>query len=500
VIVTALQLTDFRSYAAVELELGAGATVFLGSNGQGKTNLVEAVEYLASLSSHRVANDQPLVRAGAQRAVLRARVQAAPDDARSLALDLEIRLGAANQARLNKAPVRPRDLLGAIRVVLFAPEDLAIVKGDPGDRRVFIDALSTTRWPRLAGVRADLERVLRQRNSLLKAMSGRAAARSSAGDTLELWDERLVALGAELVAARLDSVARLEPLYADRYASLAASVSQVRLAYRSAVEPDWATGQGPRDPDQIAARLSEAIVQRRDEEIARGLSLVGPQRDDLVLELDGLPVKGYASHGESWSASLGLRLGSFDLLRQDGVEPVLILDDVFAELDSSRRDRLAQAIGVAQQVLLTAAVEQDVPSDLAAARFQVADGQVHSSAHSTDRPTPPATTPNLRRGTLAGETAGDNPVAVDDPVDSDRPDRLIAPDPGANDRAADEDERDWLGEDRAVNEESRDPVGDGHDLDRPGPDPMGDEPADRADDRDSAGADPERSGGDHDPI
>ncbi|MDR1386716.1 MAG: DNA replication/repair protein RecF [Propionibacteriaceae bacterium] len=375
-IVTALKLTDFRSYAAVELELGAGATVFLGANGQGKTNLVEAVEYLSTLSSHRVASDQPLVRSGATRAVLQARVRAGPDDPRGLTLDLEIRLGAANQARLNKAPVRPRDLLGAIRTVLFAPEDLAIVKGDPSDRRAFIDALATSRWPRLAGVRADLERVLRQRASLLKGLSNRSTTRSNAADTLGLWDEQLVALGAELVAARLDTVARLAPLYAERYATLAAVPSQVHLGYRSAVEPAWATGSGVVERAEIEVLLAAAIERRRDDEIARGLCLVGPQRDDLALELDGLPLKGYASHGESWSASLGLRLGSFDLLRQDGVEPVLILDDVFAELDASRRRRLAQAIDEAQQVLLTAAVEQDLPAGLVAIRHRVVDGRV----------------------------------------------------------------------------------------------------------------------------
>lgn len=376
--VTALGLTDFRSYARAEVDLDPGATLFLGPNGQGKTNLVEAVEYVATLGSHRVATDQPLVRSGQAKAVIQARIRAGQDDDRSLALDLEINLGAPNQARLNKAPVRPRDLMGALRIVVFAPEDLALAKGDPADRRGFLDSLVATRWPRLAGVRSDYERVLRQRTTLLKALSGRAvrSAGAEAGATLEVWDERLVALGAELVAARLATVRELAPLYAAQYERLAPVQNAALVAYQSRVEPDWEQGGGAVDPAGIAECLRAAIERRRADELQRGQCLVGPHRDDLRLEVAALPVKGYASHGEAWSVALGLRLASLDLLRADGIEPVLILDDVFAELDATRRARLAHTIGSAEQVLMTAAVAADVPGELVHDTYLVRLGSV----------------------------------------------------------------------------------------------------------------------------
>ncbi|MCE1173981.1 MAG: DNA replication/repair protein RecF [Propionibacteriales bacterium] len=372
--VTHLSLADFRSYAHAEVALESGVTVFTGANGQGKTNLVEALEFLATLGSHRVASETPLVRAGAEKALARARVQAGRDDERSLLLEIEITPGRANRASLNRSPLRrPRDLLGALRVVLFSPDDLAVVKGDPSERRRFIDELMVARWPRLAGVRADFDRVLKQRSTLLKSLSGRSyrPVSAEAAATLEIWDAQLAGFGAEIVAARFATLTALQPLVAAAYADLAPTNNIAGVEYRSS---------SPVTADQDVPALTEALIstmaERRGEEIARGQCLVGPHRDDLVLTLGQLPAKGYASHGESWSFALALRLAAFALLRADGIEPVLILDDVFAELDETRRARLAELISDAEQVLITAAVAADVPSVLAGRRFAVRAGEV----------------------------------------------------------------------------------------------------------------------------
>ena len=371
--VTHLSLADFRSYAGAEVALEPGVTTFTGANGQGKTNLVEAVDYLATLGSHRVSSEQPLVRHGAERAIVRARVQAGADDTRQLLLEIEILPGRQNKASLNRAPLRrPRELLGALRTVVFSPEDLALVKGDPSERRRFLDELITTRWPRLAGVRADYDRVLRQRSTLLKSLAGRGRTlRDDVEATLGVWDESLARFGAELMHARLDTLAALAPHVADAYSAIAPTNNDATLEYRCAIGAEVSTSQ-----DEIEARLIMAMGERRADEIQRGVCLVGPHRDDLVLALGALPARGYASHGESWSFALALRLGAFALLRADGVEPVLILDDVFAELDQLRRERLAGMIAEAEQVLITAAVPQDVPAELGGRRFRVGGGEV----------------------------------------------------------------------------------------------------------------------------
>ncbi|GAA0329020.1 DNA replication/repair protein RecF [Micropruina glycogenica] len=371
--VTHLSLADFRSYAGAEVALEPGVTTFTGANGQGKTNLVEAVDYLATLGSHRVSSEQPLVRHGAERAIVRARVQAGADDTRQLLLEIEILPGRQNKASLNRAPLRrPRELLGALRTVVFSPEDLALVKGDPSERRRFLDELITTRWPRLAGVRADYERVLRQRSTLLKSLAGRGRTlRDDVETTLGVWDESLARFGAELMHARLDTLAALAPHVADAYSAIAPTNNDATLEYRCAIGAEVSTSQ-----DEIEARLIMAMGERRADEIQRGVCLVGPHRDDLVLALGELPARGYASHGESWSFALALRLGAFALLRADGVEPVLILDDVFAELDQLRRERLAGMIAEAEQVLITAAVPHDVPAELGGRRFRVGGGEV----------------------------------------------------------------------------------------------------------------------------
>jgi DNA replication and repair protein RecF len=375
--VTALSLTDFRCYAQVDLELRPGVTSFVGQNGQGKTNLVEAVGYIATLDSHRVATDAPLVRLGAERAVVRARIER---DGRESIVEIEINPGRANRARINRSPVpRPREVLGLLRTVLFAPEDLSLVKGDPSERRRFLDDLLVARAPRMAGVRSDYERVLKQRNALLKSASAARRGGSGSGDvlrTLEVWDQHLATLGAEILAARLDLVDALSPLVDKAYDTVSSGAGPAALEYVSSLGADVDLV-----PDRVALVdiLLAGIERRRREELDRGVSLVGPHRDDLLLKLGPAPAKGYASHGESWSYALALRLASYDLLRHDGSpggEPVLILDDVFAELDTVRRSRLAGIAAEAEQVLITAAVAADVPDVLVGDRVDVLAGTV----------------------------------------------------------------------------------------------------------------------------
>lgn len=376
--VTHLALNDFRSYATADLPLEPGVTALIGPNGQGKTNFVEAVGYVATLGSHRVATEAPLVRLGAQRAVIRAAVARA---GRTSLIELEVVPGGANRARVNRSPLpRPREVLGILRTVLFAPEDLALVKGDPDGRRRFVDELLVARAPRFAGVRSDYERVLRQRNALLK--SAGATIRAGRGDvrTLDVWDTHLATVGAELLAGRLRLVHLLAPHLVTAYEQVASGQGPAAIAYRSSLGED-VSAENPPGRELLQARLLDALARCRTQELERGVSLVGPHRDDLVISLGPFPAKGYASHGESWSLALALRLASYELLREDAGpdgdgEPVLILDDVFAELDSARRDRLAGMVAKAEQVLVTAAVPQDVPEQLEGARVDVMAGEV----------------------------------------------------------------------------------------------------------------------------
>jgi DNA replication and repair protein RecF len=357
-------------------------TSFLGRNGQGKTNLVEAVDYVARLGSHRVSGDAPLVRLGADHAVVRLSVVR---DEREAVLEVQINPGRSNRARVNRSPLsRARDVLGLVRTVLFSPEDLALVKGDPGERRRFLDDLLVQRAPRFAGVRSDYDRVLKQRNSLLKTarLGSRSGGGQSALSTLSVWDAHLAHGGAELMAARLRLVDELQPHLLRAYDAVAgaapAGTGHVAAVYKPSFElPGAATDGGPSyDREALGEALLAEVGRRRDEEVERGVSLVGPHRDDLVLSLGPLPVKGYASHGESWSTALALRLASYDLLRAGGDDPILILDDVFAELDVDRRDRLAELVAGAEQVLVTAAVADDVPAALAGVRLDVVEGKV----------------------------------------------------------------------------------------------------------------------------
>ncbi|MER6212625.1 MULTISPECIES: DNA replication/repair protein RecF [unclassified Streptomyces] len=373
--VSHLSLADFRSYARAEVPLAPGVTAFVGPNGQGKTNLVEAVGYLATLGSHRVSSDAPLVRLGADRAVIRAAVT---QGERQQLVELELNPGRANRARINRSSqVRPRDVLGIVRTVLFAPEDLALVKGDPGERRRFLDELVTARSPRMAAVRSDYERVLKQRNTLLKstAMARRHGGRAMDLSTLDVWDQHLARAGAELLAHRLDLLATLLPLADKAYEQLAPGGGPLALAYRCSAG-ESVDGGGARTREALYEVLLAALSEVRKQEIERGVTLVGPHRDDVLLRLGELPAKGYASHGESWSYALALRLASYELLRAEGNEPVLVLDDVFAELDARRRERLAELVAPGEQVLVTAAVEDDVPGVLTGTRFAVSGGEV----------------------------------------------------------------------------------------------------------------------------
>ncbi|SIO02255.1 DNA replication/repair protein RecF [Agromyces cerinus] len=394
--VARLSLTDYRNYARAELELGPGATVLVGRNGQGKTNLVEAIGYLATLGSHRVSGDQALIRAGADAAIVRALLSHGD---RELLVELQLNRHGANRAQLNRSAVKTRELPRYAHSVLFAPEDLAIVRGEPSVRRRLLDELLIQRTPRLAGVMADYERVLKQRNSLLKSARARGLAVEKL-TTLDIWDERLVAFGSELIDQRLALVEELrDPLAA---------------AYRAIVDADHGPGMTPllsidgadpdADPEQVVdsaastvgtrERFAEALRVLRPKELERGVTLVGPHRDDVVLLLNGLPAKGYASHGESWSFALALRLASAELLRRDSMtgDPVLVLDDVFAELDRLRRERLAHAIAGFEQVLVTAAVLEDVPAPLTARIVHIAAGRIVDGEGELDSSTPPAAT------------------------------------------------------------------------------------------------------------
>ncbi len=384
--VSHLALHNFRSYTLADVPLGPGVTAFVGRNGQGKTNLVEAIDYLSRLSSHRVATDAPLIKAGAAQAIVRAAVV---KDGRTAVLEVELNPGKANRGRINKSTLpRVRDLVGLVRTVVFSPEDLSLVKGDPGERRRFLDDLLVLRTPRLSGILSDHDRILKQRSSLLKT-AGAARRGSSNQDaalsTLDVWDSHLARVGAELLAERLALVEELRPYVGAAYATVArgASRDDAVLAYKPSFELPESIRSAPSRPDRevLTEALLDELGKRRNDELDRGVCLVGPHRDDLVLSLghegaDPLPVKGYASHGESWSFALSLRLAAYDLLRADGDDPILILDDVFAELDTERRAQLAALVADAEQVLITAAVGADVPEALAGVRYTVAGGEV----------------------------------------------------------------------------------------------------------------------------
>ncbi|BCW65241.1 DNA replication and repair protein RecF [Arthrobacter sp. NicSoilB4] len=399
-----LSLTDFRSYAQVELSFEPGVTVLVGSNGIGKTNLMEAIGYLATLSSHRVSSDAPLLRFGTERALVRAKLVRG---GQPTVLELEINSSRANRARINRSnPVRARDILGICQTVLFAPEDLALVKGDPSSRRRFLDELLVSLIPRHAATRSDYDRVLKQRNALLK--SARAGKFTSGHEaTLDVWDQHMARAGAELLHARLELVERLRPHLNSAYAQLTDGSKEAGAIYRSTLQgaleddgaapasasaPASAQADGPAEDlrglsvDELTERYVQAFALSRRKELERGISLVGPHRDELELILGTAPAKGYASHGETWSMCLSLRLASYYVMLDDartgGSAPILILDDVFAELDVQRRRKLAAIVSGAEQVLVTAAVEDDIPVELAGRRVKVIPGGIDEESMS----------------------------------------------------------------------------------------------------------------------
>ena len=411
---TRLALTDFRSYASADLVLTPGVTILSGPNGEGKTNLAEAIGYVATLGSHRVATDAPLVRQGADRAIIRAAVSSGRGN---VLIEIELNPGRANRVRLNRGPLpRPREILGVLRTVLFAPEDLALVKGDPAERRRFLDELLVATAPRYAAVRTDYERVVRQRTALLKSAgarmprgrsatssppagpppsgsgtpsSGARALPAAMDATLDAWDDQLARAGTQLLTARLALVRALRPHVEAAYAAVSGDSGPAGITYRpsftlpgrdgapgSPGAPDAGTDEKDEKEGDIEVAMRDALRQARPGELERGVCLVGPHRDELELRVGELPARGYASHGESWSLALALRLAAYELLRADGDDPVLILDDVFAELDAGRRDRLAGLAAGAEQVIVTAAVPADVPASLAGARYDVRGGVI----------------------------------------------------------------------------------------------------------------------------
>jgi len=357
--ITHLSLQDFRSYKALEPPLDPKQTIFIGDNGEGKTNIIEAIMYLSLLSSHRVSQDVPLIKLGAERAYIRAKVL---QDDRSQLIELEINTNKTNRAKVNQNPVRSqREILGITQAIAFSPEDLDLVRGDPTERRAFVDQLLIQRNPRMSGVITDYERALKQRNALLKS---RASIQS-----LEPWDEHLIKFGAELVASRIELIEALKTFFIAAYKNLAEK-KPAGISYKSNID----NLSNNRETNQELLKLK--LLDVRDQERERGITLVGPHRDDVLLSLGEHQVKGYASHGESWSIALALRLSSFQLLKEEGNRPILILDDVFSELDETRREKLVQLAEEAEQTFITVAVESDLPKNLNGVRYLVKSGTV----------------------------------------------------------------------------------------------------------------------------
>ena len=382
-----LALANFRNYSTADVAFSPGVNLLVGPNGQGKTNLVEAIRFMSTLSSHRVAGYLPLIR-NAQPEVDQAIIRVlANHDGRDALLELELNRSTPNRARINKATApRVRDVLGYVNTVTFAPEDLDIVKKDPSNRRAFIDELLVQVSPRFAGVFSDYDRVLKQRNTLLRT-ARQTGAKGTSLSTLDAWDESLIKFGSEIVAARIALVERMRPLLTEAYQAIAIANNEPHILMKSSLLGDVVAEEDDSDSlehiensneSEVEQLFRSKLAQIRSRELDRGITMVGPHRDDLVLVLSDLPAKGYASHGESWSFALALRLASIDLLRAEtrSGDPVLILDDVFAELDTGRRARLAELVANNEQVLITAAVGEDVPDELRAKVFNVFAGEV----------------------------------------------------------------------------------------------------------------------------
>ena len=379
-----LKLTNFRNYESADIEFSSGVNLIYGPNGQGKTNLVEALNFFAALDSHRVAGHSPLIKQGKSTAIISLELA---HENRDVLLEYEINADSSNRARLNKSEVaKPKDILGYLNSVIFAPEDLDIVKRDPSNRRAFLDQLIVQFNPRMHGVYADYDRVLKQRNTLLKS----ARATGTKGDslsTLDAWDQALIKNGTEIIAARVAIAKKLSPPLVTNYQNIAKSNNQPGMFIRSSVvessklDQDDIETQDALDTtkqEEISILFQQKLSLLRHKELERGITLVGPHRDDLQLNLGSLPAKGYASHGESWSYALSLKLASLEILKSESKlgDPILILDDVFAELDKDRREKLSDLVQQNEQVLITAAVIEDVPGNLLANKFEVESGKV----------------------------------------------------------------------------------------------------------------------------
>jgi DNA replication and repair protein RecF len=379
-----VKLTNFRNYESADIEFTSGVNLIYGPNGQGKTNLVEALNFFAALDSHRVAGHTPLIKQGKSTAIISLELS---HESRDLLLEYEINADSSNRARLNKSEVaKTKDILGYLNSVIFAPEDLDIVKRDPSNRRAFLDQLIVQFNPRMQGVYADYDRVLKQRNTLLKS----ARATGTKGDalsTLDAWDQALVKNGTEIIATRVAITEKLSPPLVTNYQNIAKSNNEPGMFIRSSVvessklDQDDLETQDALDTtntEEISHLFQQKLSLLRQKELERGITLVGPHRDDLQLNLGSLPAKGYASHGESWSYALSLKLASLEILKSESKlgDPILILDDVFAELDKDRREKLSDLVQQNEQVLITAAVIEDVPNNLLANKFQVESGKV----------------------------------------------------------------------------------------------------------------------------
>ena len=359
-LITNLNLTNYRSYTTLDLTLEPGVSIFVGKNGEGKTNIAEAILYLTFLSSHRASGNTPLIKLGNQSAYIRAKVKY-PE--REILLELEINSDKANRAKVNQNQVRSqKEIFGIVQTIYFSPEDLDIVRGDPGERRRFIDQLLTLRSPRIAGVISDYERAVKQRNSLLKTRASK--------DALNPWDKQVAELGGELITLRMLALDELKPIFNQVYKDIS-DTKPAEIVYKSSIENPSI------NQSENSEKIMERLVNNRGAELDRGLTLTGPHRDDLLLILGDHLVKGYASHGESWSIALSLKLATYNLLKSDGLSPILILDDVFSELDEERRERLAKISKSADQTIITVAVENDLPKSITGTKYLVRAGVVN---------------------------------------------------------------------------------------------------------------------------
>jgi len=333
-----ISLTDFRSYEQVELAPADGLTVIVGANGEGKTNLLEAIGYLATLGSFRGAPTDALVRAGATSAVIRADVVDADD--RGALIEAELRVAGRDRVQVNKQPLkRARDLLGTLRVSVFSPDDLALVKGGPAERRTYLDSTLVACAPKHDQTLGDLDRILRQRNALLKQAGGRLGPEIE--PTLDVFDAKLAEVGERLGTARATLVAKLEPIIAKAYDVVASQAAQVTVTH----EAPW-RGEG----------LAAALARARVDDLRRAVTTVGPHRDDITLTINGMPARTHASQGEQRSLSLALRLAAHELVTEYARSaPVLLLDDMFSELDPDRSVALLRALPDDGQALLTTA-------------------------------------------------------------------------------------------------------------------------------------------------